>query len=179
MSKPTIVIVPNAWHQQDSYEPFIHTLERAGYPWRCISLPSFNPSHPKFPQSSNCKWDTEEIGFDTMLDNMRGGGRDIVLLMHSYGSMPGLAASRGNSKTQRVREGKMGGVIGLVCVSGIVVPEGTTYWASTPEGRCPGWIQHNKVRLLYYTTTTTREGTSSAGGPSRRSTNCQPWYSLR
>ena len=48
----------------------------------------------------------------------------MVLLMHSYGGSPGNGSAVGLSKKERERDGKKGGVVGLVLVSAYVAKEG-------------------------------------------------------
>lgn len=50
----------------------------------------------------------------------------MVLLMHSYGGSPGNGSAVGLSKEERERDGKKGGVVGLVFVSAYVAKEGQT-----------------------------------------------------
>lgn len=49
---------------------------------------------------------------------------DVVVVMHSYGAVPGCQAVTGLEKSLRVKDGKGGGVIGLVVVGGFLVEEG-------------------------------------------------------
>lgn len=53
-------------------------------------------------------------------------GKDIVLVMHSYGGPPGSVAARGQSKTERKSRGLKGGVIGLVFIAALLAPEGAS-----------------------------------------------------
>ena len=46
------------------------------------------------------------------------------MVCHSYGGIPGGGAAQGLSKSTRVKEGKEGGVLGLICICAIIVPEG-------------------------------------------------------
>ena len=53
-------------------------------------------------------------------------GKDVVIAMHSYGSVVGSSAVQGLSKTERAREGKKGEVLGLVWMVGLVIPVGVS-----------------------------------------------------
>lgn len=44
-------------------------------------------------------------------------GNDVLVIMHSYGGFPGGAACEGLLKTERVKRGQKGGVVGVVYVS--------------------------------------------------------------
>ncbi|KAK7726333.1 hypothetical protein SLS57_003419 [Botryosphaeria dothidea] len=49
-------------------------------------------------------------------------GEDVVLVMHSYGGIPGMQSVEGFSRAERERAGKAGGVVKLVYLAA-VVPE--------------------------------------------------------
>lgn len=49
--------------------------------------------------------------------------KDVVVVYHSYGGIPGGGAAYGLSKTARAKEGKKGVVTGLTYVSGFVIRE--------------------------------------------------------
>lgn len=51
-------------------------------------------------------------------------GKDVVVLMHSYGGVPGSAALEGLGKTARVEKGEKGGVARLVYVCSFALREG-------------------------------------------------------
>ena len=68
--------------------------------------------------------------------------------MHSYGGVPGSSAARGLGKVQRVGEGKKGGVVGLIYVSGFVLPGGASV-ADGQGGQLPAWVKQNEVRSSF------------------------------
>ena len=76
-------------------------------------------------------------------------GRDVILLVHSYGSIPGAGAATGLSKSTRLQEGKAGGVMGMVFLSAVVVKEGETL-LQTLGGDYPPCIIPDRVSWLDY-----------------------------
>lgn len=121
-SKPTVVIVPGAWHPPSLYETFEIALDKAGYTSITASLPSLDS---KDPQATSCSADTDAVR-QLILPFIESDEKDVVVLCHSYGGMPGGGAARGLSKTSRTQRGLKGGVIGLVYVSAFVVAEKAT-----------------------------------------------------
>jgi hypothetical protein len=118
-SKPVIVFVPGAWHTPESFEVVASFLKEAGYDYEGITKPS-STSKPPFP-----------TGFDEDIEVIRAAvikaadaGRDVVLIMHSYGGIPGSAAAKGLSKEERAKEGKPGGLVRLMYISSFAIPEG-------------------------------------------------------
>lgn len=51
-------------------------------------------------------------------------GKDILVLTHSYGGIPGTESVKGLSKADREKEGKKGGVVRLLYMTSIVPPVG-------------------------------------------------------
>ena len=118
-SRPTIVIVPGAWHPTAAYEPFVNALDTAGYSALTVKLPSLNSQDP---QKESCSADAEAVRQE-ILPLIEKQEKDIVVLCHSYGGIPGGGAAYGLSKASRVKHGQKGGVVGLVYLCAFVVPE--------------------------------------------------------
>ncbi|GAB1190922.1 hypothetical protein APSETT444_000089 [Aspergillus pseudonomiae] len=116
--KPTVVLVPGAWLVPEFYKPFLEAVQAAGFSTRTAELPSLNPADPT---AVDCMADAASIR-RLVCSLVEDEGRDVVLVMHSYASMPGGAAATGLSKSERVKQGQKGGVSGLPSV-GLNVPD--------------------------------------------------------
>ncbi|KAH8700824.1 Alpha/beta hydrolase fold-1 [Talaromyces proteolyticus] len=136
MPKPTVIFVPGAWLPKASYGLFLHALEKEGFPVHYASYPSFDPTDNL---NASCERDAKVIRGEVIQPLVEGEGRDVVLFMHSYASMPGSAAVSGFSKTERVRKGQAGGVLGLICIGAFLIPQGLSC-AGMQGGNLPGWI---------------------------------------
>lgn len=137
----TIVLIPGAWIKPSFYEPFLNALDTAGYPARHAGYPSLNPSDPLI---ASCQRDSDALNkmIRPMVDDE---GLDILLMMHSYAGMPGASAAAGLAKTERLRQGKAGGVVGMIFMAAFVVPELQTC-AGLMGGSLPSWIRLDDVR---------------------------------
>lgn len=140
-TKPTILLIPGAWFHPSTYDAFLSRLQHLSFPTAYASYPSLNPSHPA---SADAAADTETVLKRSLLPLIETEGRDVVIVMHSYGGVPGSGAARGLSKVQRSGEGKKGGVVGLVHISGFVLPGGASV-ADGQGGELPGWVKQNEV----------------------------------
>jgi len=118
-SKPAVVIVPGAWHPPALYETLETALDKAGYTALTASLPSLDSQDP---QATSCSADADTVR-QYIMRLIETDGKDVVVLCHSYGGIPGGGAAHGLSKTSRVQRGQKGGVIGLVYLTAFVVPE--------------------------------------------------------
>lgn len=108
--KPTILLVPGAWHSPDLYAPMTNLLVAEGYEYIGISLTSTGAD----PALEN--WDPDvELIHKTVL-GVLDQGKDVVLVVHSYGGLVGSEAMKGLGKKQRESEGKKGGVVRLVYI---------------------------------------------------------------
>ena len=120
---PIIVIVPGSWHPAAAYTAFATALNNAGFPTHIASYPSLDPSDPT---TATCQADATAIRSQLLqlLDDKNDESRDIIVLPHSYGGNPSAGAAHGLSKAAREREGKRGGVLGLVYMTAFCVPGG-------------------------------------------------------
>lgn len=119
---PYFVVVPGAWHQPEAYEKLGYHIKKAGYSAVVISLPSCNTENP---EEATCLVDAEAVRKE-ILRSIDVDGKDVVVVCHSYGGIPGGGAAYGLSKIARAKEGKKSGVTGLIYVSGFVVSEGSS-----------------------------------------------------
>lgn len=141
--KPTILLVPGAWFPPSAYNAFSQAVRNAGYPTECASYPSLNPEDPMHADAAA---DTSSILRNYLIPLINIAEKDVVIVMHSYGGIPGSGAATGLGKATRKQEGRKGGVVGLVHSSGFVLPEGLSC-ADGQGGSLPAWIKENDVRF--------------------------------
>jgi pimeloyl-ACP methyl ester carboxylesterase len=119
--KPTIVFVHGAWHTNEPFEEVQGILGKAGYGIKHVQLASSTPNGP-YVQDID---DDVEIIQNTLNDVVETES-DIVLVMHSYGGVVGSSAAKGFWRKVRKEKGKDGGIIHLVYLCAIVLPEGVS-----------------------------------------------------
>ena len=122
ISKPAIVLAPGAWHKVHLYSPLTSRLQRAGYQVYGIDYPSTDPN----PTSLNFNPDVAVVR-STLVD-LAERGEDIVIVTHSVGGIIGSEAAKGLSKTERQREGTLGGVTRMIYMSAFANPEGVALY---------------------------------------------------
>ena len=138
--KPTVLIVPGAWHKPSAYSQLATHLESAGFPTATVSLPGINPPNPK---DATCARDTESVR-ERLISLIEPDGKDVVVIAHSYGGVPAGGAAHGLSKSSRSHDGKSGGVLGLIYMTAHMVPEGTTIREYFGKEYSP-WVRINEV----------------------------------
>jgi pimeloyl-ACP methyl ester carboxylesterase len=133
--KPTIVMVPGAWHKATIYAPTAKILEAHNYPIILLDLPSAGaiPPHTSF--------DHDVSAIRECLASLVLSGEDVVLVSWSYGGFPSGEATKGLSKKEREEKGLKGGVIRFVVINGVAMPAGYQPHAKGDYGSMPEWIE--------------------------------------
>lgn len=117
-TKPTFLIVPGAWHQPLHYKTLIATLIGNGYETTIVDLPNSTRGPPYLPYQSDVDAVSKLLNFQV------NAGKEVIMVMHSYGGVCGSAAIQGLTKTARKAAGKKGGVIGLVYIAAFAFDTG-------------------------------------------------------
>ena len=120
--KPTVVLVPGAWHRASQYSPLTTRLEGAGYEVHGIDYPSTGPN------PTNTSFDPDVALVSTTIAKLADRGRDVLLAVHSAGGIIGSEAAKGLSATDRAKEGKPGGIMHIVYICAFALVEGVSLW---------------------------------------------------
>ncbi|KAL4783182.1 alpha/beta-hydrolase [Aspergillus varians] len=117
----TVVFIHGAWHLPAAYAPFTTALRRHGHEVHIPRLPSMNGARPP-----NADLETDSDLIRTYVESLVEAGRQVTVLMHSYGGQVGTnALARLGAKT-RAAQGLTGGVVRLVYIAAFAVTEGTS-----------------------------------------------------
>lgn len=108
-------------------------------------VPSLPSCDTHAPQTSSCSADAEAVR-KQILNLIDAEGKDVVVLCHSYGGIPAGGAASGLSKRARVKDGKKGGVIGLVYMSDFVVPAKSSLLEMMGGKHAP-YVNPDQVRI--------------------------------
>ncbi|OLN88353.1 hypothetical protein CCHL11_00534 [Colletotrichum chlorophyti] len=117
---PTVVFTPGAWHGPQSFDLVRAGLTLKGYESKAITLPSVGAE----PATVGLEADAAVLR--STLETLADAGKEIVLVVHSYGGMVGGNAVEGLGYQQRAANNKKGGVITLVYLSAFAAPNGTS-----------------------------------------------------
>ena len=88
MAKPTIILLPGAWHSPLHFEKLKNELEKHGYEAEGVALATVNP---KDPANTDVDSDVEVISH--AIKRVLSSGKDAVLVTHSYSGSPGQSAA--------------------------------------------------------------------------------------
>ncbi|KAI0122033.1 alpha/beta-hydrolase [Daldinia grandis] len=118
-SRPSLLILHGAFHIPESYSKFTTALRSAGFEVHVPRLPSMNGSRPP---NADLATDSELVR--SYATSLVEAGRDIAVLMHSYGGQVGTNSLYGLSKAARSAKGLPGGISHLIYMSAFALPEG-------------------------------------------------------
>ncbi|KAI0850319.1 alpha/beta-hydrolase [Daldinia vernicosa] len=118
-SRPTLLLLHGAFHIPDSYNKFTRALRAAGFEVHVPRLPSMNGSRPP---NTDLATDSELVR--SYATSLVEAGRDVAVLMHSYGGQVGTNSLYGLSKSVRSANGLPGGISHLIYMSAFALPEG-------------------------------------------------------
>lgn len=135
MSKPTVILVPGAWHTPRHYEKLLELLRTAGFTTVSKQLPSVGSDQPTEQTVAS---DAAFIRESLLLPEL-DRGQDVILIMHSYGGSPGSAAAKGLSKAERLASGQKGGIVGLVFICAFLANEGDSLQSKLPGQKLDPW----------------------------------------
>ncbi|KAJ5572991.1 hypothetical protein N7450_009975 [Penicillium hetheringtonii] len=125
--QPVILLIPGAWHQAECWESVSTLLQDQKYPVVSVTLPSAGG-----PTSSTIADDAAYIR-SKYLDVLVDQGHEVIIVMHSYGGIPGTESVKGRARKDVVAQGKSGGVIALVYVTAFLIPAGQSLSETLPS----------------------------------------------
>jgi len=133
-TKPTVVISPGAWMYPDIFDGLISLLNAAGFPAEAVGHPTIGAE----PPNKGLYDDVEN--FRSRLVTLADEGKDLVVVCHSYGGCVGACAVKDLGAVQRARDGRQGGVVMVVFMSAIVIPNGKSL-LDTIGGQWAPWVK--------------------------------------
>ncbi|RGP64202.1 hypothetical protein FSPOR_8021 [Fusarium sporotrichioides] len=136
---PTILAVPGAWHTVESFDTVKKIFTDRSFDFVSQNAPGLvDAKATVLSDASSLR--------TNLLEPLVEAGKDVIVLMHSYGGMYGSQAVQGLSKSEREQSGKQGGVISLVYVSAVTPVEGKTTleMMGTDAEHLPSWVDYNE-----------------------------------
>ncbi|KAL2680348.1 hypothetical protein Neosp_007945 [[Neocosmospora] mangrovei] len=117
---PIIVLVHGAWQQPEHYKLLVQAFHDDGF-------------HDVVTPRNVTSGTPEKIAGKTHLDDVKviheamtpylDAGREVVLVAHSYGGVPGVSSLQGHTIQERAVKNLKGGVKGIVAVAAFVLPQ--------------------------------------------------------
>ncbi|ETI22432.1 hypothetical protein G647_06507 [Cladophialophora carrionii CBS 160.54] len=124
VDKPVFVIVPGSFSPAPFYADVVDALRSHGYEAIVETLPSSARSPRRGEKAATMQDDTDL--FRDIVEKLADQGKDVVIVTHSYGGIPGTECSKGLSKEERKAAGKAGGISRFVYVTSVVPTPGNS-----------------------------------------------------
>ncbi|KAH8756650.1 Alpha/beta hydrolase fold-1 [Diaporthe sp. PMI_573] len=121
-SKPVIVFLPGAFSRPSDFDLVSDPLREVGYEVHVVHHPS---SPDVLVQPTPSMYDDAD-NIHRLVESLADEGKNIVIVMHSYGGLPGTQACEGLSRTERLRASKPGGIVRLLYVGAAIAPVGSS-----------------------------------------------------
>lgn len=151
MPKPTVVLIPGAWHTPEPYQPLLRQLEALGFPTASKKIPSVISPDPAAAtdESITAHTITSDVAYardHIILPELEKS--DVVLVVHSYGGIVGGGAAHGLSPADRKAQGKEHAVVGIIYLCALVGFE--TKPLLNSEAELAPWATYSadKTRLI-------------------------------
>ena len=125
--KPTIVVVPGSFSAPYFYNTFISQLTAHKYDVVVADLSSVGGK-------AAATMIDDDQAIQDVTSKVAGESKDIVLIMHSYGGVPGTESVHGVTKEEREASGKIGGVVALLYVTTFLAGPGKSLGSTVGEG---------------------------------------------
>ena len=116
------------------YEPLTKVLSSHGFPSIALRLPTLGASPPDKDLYDDIDYISAQLE-----ELVEQGGKEVIVIVHSYGGIPGSSAARPFVKEERTQQGKKGGVIGVLYISSWATPAGKTVMEAA-EGMNLDWV---------------------------------------
>ncbi|KAK6003961.1 hypothetical protein QM012_008811 [Aureobasidium pullulans] len=115
--KPVIVIVPGAWHVPAHYAHLALKLNANGYTVDCVESSSTN-DEKDLPENT---WKADLSIIRNAITSHTEAGRNVAVVMHSFGGLAGSEAAYGLGKKENETSGS---VIQLIYMAAFMLKEG-------------------------------------------------------
>ncbi|KAL8685888.1 MAG: hypothetical protein Q9218_007488 [Villophora microphyllina] len=120
--RPTIILIHGGWQGPENYALILPGLESAGYSVIPVTLPSTTT----VPAITSFAPDVDAIR--NAVASCLAAGKDVIMIMHSYGAVVGCEALKGISAAQQLPHNhpqlRMGRVLRLGFIAGLLFPVG-------------------------------------------------------
>ncbi|KAM3415142.1 hypothetical protein BST61_g10267 [Cercospora zeina] len=149
MSRPTIILIPGAWHVPEHFAQVRTELETAGYRCLGIELPA-NTSQPRVQRHLlNISDDQQAIRKCIVSELDSSPTTNVLIVTHSYSSIPGTAALVNLGVPTDEASPHKNGVVGVVIISGFLLSPGITMLEAMSGKLPPQYHVENDATLPF------------------------------
>lgn len=141
-SNTTVVFVPGAWHSPDAFKDVGAQLEKSGYRARYVDLVSVGAS----PALKDFSADVKAVR--SVIKPEVDEERNVVVVVHSYGGLPGNEAVKDLDLDSRKKAGKKGGVSHIFFCCSFIIDEGQSLHSAFGNQDLPWFNIDDKKEIV-------------------------------
>ncbi|KAL4745614.1 hypothetical protein BDW72DRAFT_211147 [Aspergillus terricola var. indicus] len=149
VEKPIFVFVPGAWHTPDTFDRLRSLMTEQGLESEAIDHPSISAPHPTKGVHPSNGLHADIKHTKAILQALVDSGRQVVVVMHSYGGAVGASAMEGLGYAQRSKIGLQGGVIMAVWMTAFVACKGQSMMDLLGGNRRPWMLVKDDDGYVY------------------------------
>ncbi|TVY17165.1 hypothetical protein LARI1_G004568 [Lachnellula arida] len=132
---PTILFIHGSWHNPNHFKTIRTLFESAGFPTECPAQATVNAK----PHTTLTLQDDVQV-IQAALSKLIEDGKDVIVVMHSYGGVLGSEAVHEKfGKKARQEKGLTGGVTQLLYMTAFILPLGASI--TSTFGELPPFIK--------------------------------------
>ncbi|KAI1640865.1 Alpha/Beta hydrolase protein [Biscogniauxia mediterranea] len=129
--RPVIVLTPGVSLSASVFEKAENIFRSKGYETISLTLPGVGHGDKSWYHDRDFIIESIAPHFER--------GREVVLVAHSYSSIPSIAATKGNSLEQRAARGEKGGIRCIIMIGSAFIPRSGISLLQTFGGNWPSW----------------------------------------
>jgi len=118
-SQPSVVIVPGSFCPTSMYDPLVMPLRAKGYDIHVLEPPCYPAGYKANSVTQPSMYD-DAAYVNEFMRKLADGGKEVILLAHSYGGCPATEGIKDVTKKEREHQGRTGGVVRLAYLTAAV-----------------------------------------------------------
>lgn len=120
-AKPTVLLVHGSFHGPECWHLVKPKIEALSYPVVTVSLATVGRQNP------TATYLNDVAAIHKVILPILDEGKEVVIVAHSWGGIPGVASIENQSIAERVAKGQIGGVKAILLIaSGVILKRGAT-----------------------------------------------------
>ncbi|KAI1458314.1 alpha/beta-hydrolase [Annulohypoxylon moriforme] len=124
MGRPSILLIPGSFGIPDFYNNIFKEIAAKGYEIKGLHLPSVALKDGARGAPPTMYDDAAFIAKE--VTTLADEGKDVMLIGHSYGGVPITQSTKGLTKGERQKQGKIGGIVRLSYMTALVPSLGSS-----------------------------------------------------
>lgn len=120
MSQPVILLIPGSFGVPEFYDNVVEAVAAANVQIKGLHLPSVGTAPDTGRDGAPSTMYDDAAFIAEEITKLADGGKEVVLVAHSYGGIPATECARGLARRERQQNGKPGGLVRIAYLTALV-----------------------------------------------------------